>query len=309
LLIAPQHLRISAGPAQRGETMKAIATLAAAGATAALLLAGPASAQNRPLQPLEDKWTFSVMPYLWLPSIDGKLNYGPPPPGGATANVELDAGNYLDNLEFAAMVTGQARKGRFLIATDLIYLDFDKQDSSVRSVDLNPGGGPINISTSTLNAGTESSLKGWLWTLVGGYAAVADPRWNLDVIGGFRMLSLDVDTSWQLTANVTGTGPGGGTATFARSGSVAKSDTVWAAIVGVKGRIRLGEGDWFANYYLDAGGGSDVFTWQGAAGVGYAFKWGEVLLDYRYLYYNQGDQNLIDNLSFGGLGLGVNFRF
>ena len=36
------------------------------------------------------------MPYLWLPAVDGKLRFGPPPVGGGSANVELDAGNYLD---------------------------------------------------------------------------------------------------------------------------------------------------------------------------------------------------------------------
>jgi hypothetical protein len=207
------------------------------------------------------------------------------------------------------MVNGQARYGRWLIATDVIYLDFAKQDSAVRSVDLNPGPGPINISTSALNAGTQSSLKGWLWTLVGGYAAVVDPRWNMDVIGGFRLLSIEATTNWQLTANVTGTGPGGATATFARAGSVTASDDIWTAVVGAKGRVRFGASDWFANYYVDLGGNSDTFTWQGVAGVGYAFKWGDVVLDYRYLYYNQSGQQLIDNVTFAGFGLGVNFRF
>jgi hypothetical protein len=290
--------------------MKSISILAGAAMLGSALLAPlPASAQSGAMSLPEDRWTFSIMPYLWLPSVDGKLNYGPPRLGGGSANVEIDAGNLLDNLEFAAMVTGQARKGRFLIATDLIYLDFDKQESSVRSVDLNPGNGPINISTSTLNAGTDSSLKGWLWTLVGGYAAVMERNWNLDVIGGFRLLSIDATTNWQLTTTVTGTGPGGATATFARTGSASASEDIWTAVVGAKGRIKLGESDWFANYYVDLGGNSDTFTWQGAAGVGYAFKWGEVLFDYRYLYYNQGDQKLVDNVSFGGFGLGVNFRF
>jgi hypothetical protein len=71
----------------------------------------------------------------------------------------------------------------------------------------------------------------------------------------------------------------------------------------------LGETHWFVNYYADIGGGSDAFTWQGAAGVGYAFKWGEIVFDYRYLYYSQSGDKLIDNLSFGGFGLGANFRF
>jgi opacity protein-like surface antigen len=272
-------------------------------AAAALVMAAPLStvAQTAP-----DRWTFSVMPYLWLPSVDGKLRYGPPPAGGATANVSIDASTLLDNLDFAFMITGEARRNRWLIATDVIYLDFSKADSSVRSVDFNPGPGRINVSTSGLNDGTQSSLSGWVWTLVGGYAAIQDKAASLDVIGGFRLLSVSAETDWQLTATVTDPG---GTRTFPRSGNVEKSDDIWAGIVGAKGRVKLGESDWFVNYYADIGGASSVFTWQGVAGVGYAFKWGEVIFDYRYLYYSESGDKLIDNVSFGGFALGANFRF
>lgn len=257
-----------------------------------------------------DGWQFSVMPYLWLPGVSGKLNYGPPPRGGGTANVSVDAATLLDNLDLAFMIAGEARKDRWLVATDIIYLDFSHADSTVRSVDLNPGTGPIRIDTVGLNASTDSSLTGWLWTLAGGYAAVQDPKASLDAIAGFRLLSLKTSTNWNLNASLTANGPLGATATFGRSGSVEKSDNLWAGIVGAKGRIKLGEGPWFANYYADIGGASSLFTWQGAAGVGYGFKWGDVILDYRYLYYSQsGNDKLIDNLSFGGFGLAANFRF
>jgi hypothetical protein len=43
--------------------------------------------------------------------------------------------------------------------------------------------------------------------------------------------------------------------------------------------------------------------------IGYAFKWGDIVFDYRYLYYSQSDDKLIDNISFGGFALGANFRF
>jgi opacity protein-like surface antigen len=274
---------------------------AAALAGLALLVPLAATAQAP-----SDRWTFSIAPYLWLPSVDGKLNYGPPPAGGATANVSVDADTLLDNLDMAFMIMGEARKGRWLIATDLIYLDFSKADSAVRSVDFNPGPGPINVSTTQFNAGADSKLTGWLWTLAGGYAAIQDPRWTLDLLGGFRYLTIEAKTDWQLTAEVTDPAR---TITFARTGSVEKSEDVWAGIVGAKGRVRLGESPWFVNYYADIGGGSNTFTWQGMAGIGYAFKWGEVLFDYRYLYYSQSGDKLIDNLSFGGFGLGANFRF
>jgi len=280
--------------------------VAAALAGAALLAPLHATAQ-----PDAEPWKFSVMPYLWLPSVDGKLSYGPPPASGGSANVNIDSSTLLDNLDFAFMINGEARKGRWLVATDIIYLDFGSVDSSVRSATFDFGPrGRVDVSAGS-NSGTQSKVKGWLWTTVGGYAAVQDPRWNLDAIGGFRYLNLDASTSWQLNATVTATDPvSGGTATFARQGSVEKSDTVWAGIVGAKGRAKLGDSRWFVNYYADLGGWSDLFTWQGAAGIGYAFRWGDVIFDYRYLYYNQsGQDKLIDNISFGGFALGANFRF
>ncbi|HTO46547.1 MAG TPA: hypothetical protein VML91_02815 [Burkholderiales bacterium] len=279
-------------------------------ALAAVALLAPSLAFGQ--ASMEDKWKFSVMPYLWLPSVDGKLSYGPPPASGGSANINIDTATVLDNLDFAFMINGEARKGRWLVATDVIYLDFGHTDSSVRSVafDFGPRG-RINVDAGA-NSGTQSKLKGWLWTTVGGYAAVQDPRWNLDVLGGFRLLNLDASTSWQLNTSLTVTDPAGGgaTQTFARQGSASKSDNVWAGIVGAKGRAKLGGSDWFVNYYGDVGGWSQLFTAQGALGVGYAFKWGDVIFDYRYLYYSQsGQDKLIDWVSFGGFALGVNFRF
>lgn len=285
--------------------MKTHRTLIKAGLASLALLAPLHTLAQAP----SDEWKFSLMPYLWLPSIDGKLNYGPPPRGGATANVSIDASTLLDNLDFAFAIAGEARKGRWLIGTDFMYVDFSGADSAVRSVDFNAGSGPINIATGSLNAGAQSSLKGVVWTLVGGYAVVQEPAVSLDAIGGFRYLGVKASTDWNLTAAVTGTGPNGTTLTFPRSGSVEKSDDIWAAIVGLKGRVKLGESNWFVPYYVDIGGASSTFTWQGVVGLGYGFRWGDVRLDYRYLYYSQSDDKLIDNVSFGGLGLGVNFVF
>jgi hypothetical protein len=282
--------------------MKPRAFLTAALAGLALLT----PLHGRAQAPAEDKWTFSLMPYLWLPNFSGKFNYGPPPANGATANVNVDADTILSDLDFAFMIAGEARKGRWLIGTDFIYLDLSSDNSQVRSVDFNPGTGPVNVSTSNLNAGTQSSLKGTVWTLFGGYAAVQDPGLSVDVIGGFRYLGLDAKTDWQLNAavNLPNT-----TLNFARSGSVEKRDTFWAAVVGAKGQVKLGASNWFVPYYLDLGGASELFTWQGVVGVGYKFHWGDVRLDYRYLYYDQSGDKLVQELTVKGFALGANFRF
>ena len=281
----------------------AVSRAAIVGVLAALALLAPVRAYA---QGTGDRWTFSLMPYLWLPGMDGTLRYGPPATGGASANVSVDADTLLGALDMAFMISGEARKGRWLVATDVIYLDLSSDSSAVKSIDFNPGSGPVNIANTALDTGTQTNLKGTVWTLVGGYAAVQDPRATLDVIGGFRYLDLKATTNWQLSATVTGPA---GAQTFARTGNVTKSEELWDAIVGVKGRVRLGQGNWFMPYYLDVGAGDSTLTWQSVLGVGHAYKWGEVILAYRYLSYEQGGNKLVEDLSFAGFGLGVNFRF
>jgi len=257
-------------------------------------------------QPVAERWTYSVMPYVWLPSVDGSLRYGPPSAGGATPNVAVTADTWLGAIDFAFMLSAEARKGRWLIATDFITLDLSSDSSTVRSIDFNPGSGPVNAFNTALDTGSQTRLKGEVWTLAGGYAAVRDPHVSVDVIGGLRYLRLEATTDWQLSATVSG--PAGAQA-FAGSGSITKSEELWDAIIGVRGRVRIGEGKWFVPYHLDAGAGDSRLTWQGVLGVGHAFKWGEIIFAYRYLSYEQGGNELIEELNFGGLGLGVNFRF
>lgn len=261
----------------------------------------PAAAQTS-----GDQWKYSLQPYVWLPGVKATLNYGPPPAGGNSPNVSMDTEKLLNAIDMAAMVTGEARKGRWLIGMDALYLDFGHMDSRVTSVDFNPGSGPVNISTANLNAGGLTDMSGTLLTLTGGYAALTDARNSLDVIAGVRYFRMHAKTNWQLSAVVTGPG---GSAPFTATGVIDKSDDLWTGIIGVKGRMMLGPSNWFVNYYADVGSGSSTTTWQGIGGVGYAFKWGEVILDYRTLHYNVGGQKLIDELTASGLSLGARFTF
>jgi hypothetical protein len=252
-------------------------------------------------QQTPDRWTFAVTPYLWLPNINGTLKYSVPPGGNGTPEVTTGPNNYLQNLSALLMLAGEARRGKWSIVSDLIYLDFDGQKSSVRAVNF---GGSI-VGTS-LNASTKSSFDGLQWMLAGGYSAMQTRRLTLDVLGGVRYLGIRARSDWQLTATVTGPG---GSQTFPASGSVSERADLWDAIVGVRGRVRLGDAKWFVPYYLDLGTGSSSITWQGLLGIAYAFKWGDATLGYRYLYYDQGDDKLVQNFRFNGPSLGASFRF
>ncbi len=218
----------------------------------------------------------------------------------------MDTEKLINAIDMAAMVTGEARKGRWLVGVDAMYLDFGHMDSRVTSVDFNPGSGPVNVSTANLNAGSVTDLSGTLFTLTGGYAVVKESRNSVDVIAGLRYFRMHAKTNWQLSAVVTGPG---GSAAFARTGVADKADDLWTGIIGVKGRTMLGASDWFVNYYADVGSGSSTTTWQGIGGVGYAFKWGDVVLDYRALHYSVGGQKLIDELTAKGLSIGARFTF
>jgi hypothetical protein len=271
--------------------------LGAAGAALVLLGTSPgAYAQAR-----EDHWTFALTPYVWLPNINGTLKYSVPP--GATGSPDVSTGpnNYLQNLQHVLMLAGEARREKWSIHADAIYLDFADQASSVKSVNF---GGPI-VGTN-LNSSTSSSLKGFLWSLDGAYAFVETPRLTLEALGGVRYLSIRASTDWQLSATVGGPGAG---QVFPASGNISQRADLWDAIVGVRGQVRSDGGHWTIPYYLDAGTGSSRITWQALVGVAYAFGWGDVVLAYRTLSYDQSDDKLLQNFRFSGPAIGATFRF
>ena len=266
---------------------------------AALVLLG--TAPGAWAQAYEDHWTFALTPYVWLPNINGTLKYSVPPGTAGSPDVSTGPNNYLQNLQHVLMLAGEARMEKWSIHADAIYLDFADQASSVKAVNF---GGPV-VGTN-LNSGTSSSLKGFLWTLDGAYAFVETPRATLEALGGVRYLSIRASTDWQLSATVGGPGPG---QVFPASGSISQRGDLWDAIVGVRGQVRLGGGHWSIPYYVDAGTGSSRITWQALVGVTYAFSWGDAVLAYRTLSYDQSDDKLFQNFRFSGPAIGATFRF
>ena len=212
--------------------------IVAATGAAALVATAPAHAQTHTQAPA-DHWTFSITPYLWLPNVNGTLNYSAPPGVQASPQVEVGPNDYLSDLKAAALIAGEAEKGPWAIFTDVMYLKFDSQDSQVKGIDfVSVGRNPVN---SSLNLGTSSELEGTVWTLAGSYSLLDKHPGALSVLGGFRYFGLDASTDWNLTATITAPG---GSATFPRSGSVSDSVNLWDAIVGLRGKIRFGESAW-----------------------------------------------------------------
>ena len=267
-------------------------------AMTAMIFTAPAQAQT--VVP-PDQWKFSITPYLWLPNVNGTLKYSIPPGAGGSPEVEAGPNDYLQNLQSVIMLSGEARKDRWSVFTDVIYLAFSDEKSSVKSVNF--GG---DVVSSSLNLATSSSLRGTAWTLGAGYAVQTGQPVKLDVFGGLRYFSLQASTSWQLEGVINGPGPG---QTFPRTGGISAGADLWDGIIGVRGRVPLGISRWSIPYYLDIGTGSSQLTYQWMLGIAYSFKWGEVTLAYRDLYYDQTDDKLVQDLRFDGPALGATFRF
>jgi len=256
-----------------------------------------------------DEWQYSLTPYLWLPTIDGTLNYGPPPGGGGDPNVEVGPTDWLDLLNFAVLVSGSARKGDLVIFSDFVYLSMETTDSSVLSVDdtnLAPGALGLVPVDASLTVGTKSDLDGITWTLAAGYRIVDTSTSTVAAFAGVRYFGIDVSTRWNLTTEIM---TPGGTTVLPAEGSVSGNVDLWDGIIGVRGQFDLTSEKWSVPYYLDVGTGQSDLTWQAMAGVSYAFGWGDLLVLYRHLEYDEGSGDLMQSFSFSGPVVGGRFSF
>ncbi len=263
-------------------------------------------------EPSSDEWQYRLTPYVWLPTIDGTVKYNLPPGGGGggSPNVSVGPTDWLDLLNFAALVSGSARKDRFSVFSDFVYLSMtSKGDGRVESVDdavTVPGTRiPIPVDVA-LNLNTRTDLDGLVWIIAGGYALQETETSSLDVFAGARFFSIDVSTSWDLTAAIT---TPGGAVLLPAQGSITSDTDLWDGIVGIRGHFGIGDGNWSVPYYFDVGSGDSDLTWNAMTGLSYQFGWGDLIMVYRHLEYDQDSDSLLQGFSFSGPAVGARFNF
>jgi hypothetical protein len=261
-------------------------------AACALATSGLARAEGN-----SDDWRFSATLYGWLPTMSGEVAV--PLDENPTVSFEMDPGDVLDALELTFQGAAEARKGRWGIATDLIYLDLSGSGKRERSFELGDQQVPA-----TVQLKADGSLSGWVWTTDARYAVIDDDDRRLQLLGGARMLDLTTEVKLRADGDISGTPLPGRTA-HGEAGN-----TIWDAVVGIMGRIALGDDKkWFVPYYLDVGTGDSDLTWQGLLGIGYAFGWGDLVGAWRYLDYDLSNDYHVRELTQSGAAIGVTFRF
>jgi len=235
-----------------------------------------------------DQWEYDATIYLWAAAIDATT-----PTGG---DIDLSFHDILQDLDMTFMGSFGAHKGKWSLLADTIYMDLSQKDGGSETIPVLGGAADI-----TRTVKTDIGMKAWIVTLGAGYNVVDNEKTTLDLVGGARYLDLDVDIKLNLDRN-------GVLLQTSREVKASDSDHVWDGIAGLKGNYKIND-KWYLPYYADIGTGGSDLTWQAMGGVGYQFKWGEVLLAYRYLDYNFKSDFLLKDMNVSGPALGARFRF
>lgn len=262
-------------------------------ASVMLAIIGPIASQRASAQ--SDEWRFQAVIYGYFPDISGNSTFST---ASGTPSITIDSSKIIDSLKFAFMGEFEGHKGRWGFLTDILYMDLGGSKSATR--DLTIGG--IQL-PSGVTANASLDIKGTVWELAGLYSVVNDPGATLYVVAGARLLDYKQTLGWEFSADLGPLQP-------SRSGSSVIKLTNWDGIVGVKGRLSFGENRaWFVPYYLDVGTGDSDLTWQAIAGLGYSFKWGDVVAGWRYLDYNFKSGSKFEDANFSGPLVGVAFHW
>jgi hypothetical protein len=281
-----------------------------AAAAVCLLAASPVQAQIASVPPSQNQtpaWSFSITPYAWLPTISSDTEISRPRGGTVSLSTSAGFGDYISDINLAAMVNGMARYDRFSVMTDIIYLNASLTTSDTHLSSVNFGTGlPIDIPRSQ-QSGTGTRLNATIWSLAGGYTVLEGDWGNLDIVAGMRMLAVDSNTNYALTTDIFAPNR---TFSLSRDGSLSVNKTYFNGVGGVTGRINIPSSKFYLPFYFDAGGGAIPLTWQAYGGVAYsAASWADVSLGYRYLTFQNNGNDGVQNLTLKGIILAANIRF
>lgn len=228
---------------------------------------------------VSNDWRGSITPYLWALNVNGSVYHG----GNELVSANIDTSSLLSTLNMGAMLIGEVHKGNWGLSADLMYADITKTSSR-------PVGNYVDL-------GSKTSLSLGIYTVTASYTLHNSKDVYLDALLGARVLNNNGSTSFNvdgyplLRKNI--------------------NTTVTDPVVGVKGRFRISDSEYFVPFYVDVGGGggNTQVTTQAYLGVGRAFDWGDVELVVKNLYYKQKNQGVTSNLDLFGAGVGVTFKF
>lgn len=240
------------------------------------LASPPALAADPAPPPGGGDWAYSASLYLWGTGLAGDVaQFGLPP-----VHVDSTFSDILDDLDFAFMATGEARKDRLSLFGDVMYTKISPGSATPRG---------IAATSVELTSETTAALLG------AGYTVLQSERGHLDLVAAARL--------WHASADLAFTG--------GLLDGVARSDSdQWVdALAGVRGRYALSEQVYLAGWGL-AGAGQADLDWDVAVIIGYEFSDRfAAVAGYRALGVDYSDDGFVFDVVQQGPLIGAVFRF
>lgn len=220
--------------------MRRLSMLALAGWLAAATTATAQEATTE--RPPDDRWTFTVAPYLWATSLDGNASVG-----GVDADVDLSFGDILDDLAIGGMLLVDVQRGRFGIAVNGVFARLEPE-GEVGPIQLD-----VTNETTWIGVAPYYRAVEWIYR----EASSGQPlRLVVEPLAGIRYTNLRLELD--------GSGPNG-------NGRQVDQSEGWVdPIVGSRFTLDLAE-RWTLSGEADIGGfgvGSDL-AWNVQAFLGY----------------------------------------
>lgn len=223
-------------------------------------------------------WSFGVAPYLWAAALEGDVaQLGAPP-----VHVDASFSTIFENLDFAAMVVGEARYGDFGLFLDLMYVKISGSEST-----------PLGVLADKVTLDTESLA----FTAAPQYRVIETPQASVDILAGLRVWS--VETSVEIDGGLL-------------DGTTAKDEETWVdPLIGAKTHVNITPEFFFSAWGMV--GGFDVssdFMWDAWGGFGYQFNDSvAAVLGYRGTGVDYSDGAFLYDVVQHGPVAGAVFRF
>lgn len=224
-------------------------------------------------------WEFRIQPYGWLTGIDGTTG-----PAGFAADVDAGFDDIFDEIEMAAALQFEARRGSWGFIADAFYAELGTSGTL-------PGPAKTDINL---------DFEQFLGEFVIFYRTSETPQSFVDLYAGVRYNSMSLDL--EATSN----------GTVLQKSEQRSGDEEWAdPIIGLRTQWDINE-RWFIAAKGDIGGfgvNSD-FTWNLQGTVGYKFSESvSCEIGYRYFDTDYSDDNYIYDIAQSGVLIGVNYVF
>lgn len=225
---------------------------------------------------IDDGWTYSVTPYFWAAGLSGETSQFNLP----VVDIDASFSDIFDNLDFAAMLIGEARNGPYSLFGDLIYTKL----SSGAATPLGIAATSVNVDTSTF-----AGLAGV------GYSVFEGPAGRLDVVGAVRVWSVDTEISFN--------------GAFL-DGQTRSDGATWVdGLVGVRGTYAFTPKFYAMGWGLVGAGGADI-DWDVMAGAGYNInETFSATLGYRALGVDYSNDGFLFDVVQQGPIAGLTIRF